>query len=106
MMDGKPECDCCGACCRGTLIVEAYWLDALREPRILGADVTGRHAPLDDLLDETRCILLAANAPCPFLGDDRRCTIYCTRPNDCVGMQADDEQCQEARRACGLGPLL
>lgn len=105
-MDGNIECGRCGSCCRGTLIVEADWLDALREPRLLGADVTGRQPTIDDLFnDETRCIILAANAPCKFLGDDNLCTIYSTRPNDCVGMPAGDEQCLEARRACGLGSL-
>ena len=29
------ECDKCGACCRGNLLVEAYELDVLREPRLI-----------------------------------------------------------------------
>lgn len=99
------ECDLCGACCRGTLIVEAYYLDALREPRILEADVTGRKRALDDLDYEWSCVLLAAGLPCRFLGDDGRCTIYSTRPNTCVGFEAGDEQCQEARAKMGLPPL-
>lgn len=99
------ECDRCGACCRGTLIVEAYYLDALREPRILDADVTGRRVAIDELTDEARCILLAANHPCRFLSANGCCTIYPTRPNVCVGMQAGDEQCQEARSQLGLLPL-
>jgi Fe-S-cluster containining protein len=99
------ECDCCGACCRGTLIVEAYYLDALREPRIIEADVTGRKVTLDDLDDEFRCVLLAAGLPCRFLGNDGRCVIYPTRPNTCVGFEAGDEQCQEARSQVGLPRL-
>lgn len=99
------ECDLCGACCRGTLIVEAYYLDALREPRILDADVTGRKPALDDLDDESRCVLLACGLPCRFLSADGRCTIYPTRPNTCVGFEAGDEQCQEARTKLGLPPL-
>ena len=99
------ECDCCGACCQGTLIVEAYYVDALREPRILDADVTGRRQTMDDLSDDDRCIILAANAPCKFLGNDNRCTIYPTRPNVCVGMEAGDEQCQKARNQRELPPL-
>jgi Fe-S-cluster containining protein len=105
MTTSRYECDLCGACCRGTLIVEAYYLDALREPRILDADVTGRKVALDDLDDECRCVLLAAGLPCRFLGDDSRCTIYPTRPNTCVGFEAGDEQCQEARSQLGLPPL-
>lgn len=99
------ECDRCGACCQGTLIVEAYHIDALREPRILGADVSSRQTSLDDLTDEDRCILLAANTPCKFLGNDNCCTIHPTRPNVCVAMPAGDEQCQYARRMRGLPPL-
>lgn len=105
MMSNRYECDCCGACCRGTLIVEAYYLDALREPRIIDADVTGRKVALDDLDDECRCVLLAAGLPCRFLDDGGRCTIYPTRPNTCVGFEAGDEQCQEARSQLGLPPL-
>ncbi len=105
-MTPRYECDLCGACCRGTLIVEAYSLDALREPRILGADVTGRRPTLDELADDDgRCILLAANQACRFLSPDGRCTIYPTRPNNCVGMEAGDEQCQQARSRLGLPPL-
>lgn len=99
------ECDRCGACCRGTLIVEAYYLDALREPRIMDADVTGRRTTIEELTDEDRCILLAANHPCRFLSADGCCTIYPTRPNVCVGMEAGDEQCQEARSQVGLPRL-
>lgn len=105
MTTPRYDCDLCGACCRGTLIVEAYYLDALREPRILDADVTGRKPVLDDLDDECRCVLLAAGLPCWFLSFDGRCTIYPTRPNTCVGFEAGDEQCQEARLSMGLSPL-
>lgn len=104
-MMSQYECDCCGACCRGTLIVEAYYLDAVREPRILDADVSGRRRTMDDLSDDDRCVVLAANRPCRFLSADGRCAIYPTRPNVCVGMEAGDEQCQEARARMGL-PLL
>ncbi len=104
-MTPEYECDRCGACCRGVLIVEAYHLDALREPRILDADVTGRRVTIDDLTDDDRCILLAASRPCRFLSAEGSCTIYPTRPNVCVGMQAGDEQCQEARSQLGLLPL-
>ena len=100
------QCDCCGACCRGTLIVEAYYLDALREPGILDADVRGRRPTMAELsADDGRCIVLAANQPCRFLAPDGRCAIYPTRPNACVGMEAGDEQCQQARSRVSLPPL-
>lgn len=104
-MTAAYECDRCGACCRGTLIVEAFHVDALREPRVLDADVTGRHPTIDELSEDDRCIVLAANHPCRFLSAEGCCTIYPTRPNVCVAMQAGGEQCQEARRQLSLPPL-
>ena len=104
-MTPQFECDRCSACCQGTLIVEAYYLDALREPAILHADLGGLRLTKDELSDETRCILLAAGQSCRFLSADGLCTIYPTRPNNCVGMEAGDEQCQEARSQVGLPPL-
>lgn len=104
-MPPEHQCDRCGACCRGVLIVEAYHLDVVREPRILDADVTGRKVTIEDLTDDDRCVLLAAGRPCRFLSADGSCTIYPTRPNVCVGMEAGDEQCQDARSRTGLPPL-
>jgi Fe-S-cluster containining protein len=105
----RYECDQCGACCKGSLIVEADDLDVLREPRLIGAD--RHHAGksvermVQDIQTEMMAVILACGSQCPFLGGDNRCTIYPTRPNVCVGMQAGDEQCQEARAAEGLPPL-
>jgi Fe-S-cluster containining protein len=105
-MTPRYECDGCGACCRGLLIVEADYLDVLREPRLLDADVTGRRTTVAQLAeDDGRCILLAANRPCRFLSPEGRCTLYPTRPNVCVEMQAGAEQCQQVRQQCGLPPL-
>lgn len=104
------ECDKCGACCSGTLIVEAEELDLLREPRLIESDPHwgGRtaEAVLHELQSEYgRAIILACGRRCTFLGADNRCAIYPTRPNVCVAMQAGDEQCQTAREAAGLPPL-
>lgn len=107
----KFECDKCGACCKGSLIVEAEELDVLREPRIVGADPYYRDKSVEQVLvqlqaDIGRVVLLACGKPCSFLGQDNQCTIYPTRPNCCVALQAGDEQCQEARADAGLQPLL
>ena len=105
------QCDQCGACCRGHLLVEAYQVDVLREPRLIEADLhrvgLSLDQVMDDLAQEGRCLLIAGGThhPCGFLGADNRCSIYATRPTDCVGMQAGDEQCQYAREAAGLPPL-
>jgi Fe-S-cluster containining protein len=106
------ECDRCGACCRGTLIVEAYELDILREPLLLAAD-HGKWCEsmtpdeiCTHLEQEGVCLVIAGNQPCKFLAEDGRCSIYPTRPNSCVGMQAGDEQCKSARAAVGLAALM
>ncbi len=107
----KYECDKCGACCR-QLIVEADELDVLREPRLIDADRHYAGKSVDEVIDELqsdvgKAIIIACGTarPCPFLDADNKCTIYPTRPNVCVAMQAGDEQCQAARQAEGLEPL-
>lgn len=105
----KYECDRCGACCLGHLLVEADLVDLLREPRLLEAD---RHRSgwsfdraAEDLEDEDRSLLIAGGTRCPFLGADNRCSIYPTRPAACVAMQAGEKQCQQVRHQAGLEPL-
>ncbi len=104
------ECDNCGACCKH-LLVEVYDLDLLREPKLATADIGDwargmAQAQLMAELDDGKCLLIAApGQTCQFLGDDNKCTIYPTRPNVCVAMEAGDEQCQESRRKDGLPPL-
>ena len=106
------ECDKCGACCTGNLLVEAYDLDVLREPRLADADIGQwtRGMTLQTLMaeleQEGKCLLLAGGVhTCTFLRDDNTCGIYPTRPNVCVGMQAGGDQCQQARGMEGLPPL-
>ena len=105
----RYECDNCGACCQGTLIVDADSIDVLREPRLIDIDPHFRGKAVEQVVaeieDEMKSILLACGTPCPFLGDNNRCQIYPTRPNVCVAMLAGDEQCQEARKEKGLPPL-
>ena len=108
----RYECDQCGACCKGYLIVEADDLDVSREPRLIQADPHYAAKPLDQVLHELqtdfgRALIIACGTdrPCSFLGADNKCTIYPTRPNACVAMEAGDEQCQLARGQAGLPPL-
>lgn len=109
----RYECDRCGACCRGALLVEVYDIDVLREPRLAAADVTrpdlgSVEAVMADLnSDIDRCLIIAGGVdhPCPFLGADNLCSIYPTRPNACVAMEAGSEVCQTARKAVHLSPL-
>lgn len=106
----RYECDQCGACCR-QLIVEADDLDLLREPRLIEADPYYAGKPIGEALtileEPGRALTIACGSarPCRFLDDDSRCTIYPTRPNECVAMQAGDEQCQRAREMAELPRL-
>ena len=107
----KYECDQCGACCRH-LIVEAEEIDYLREPKLAESDPHYRSKPPEEIVAELRSeigkVLVIACGhlrPCHFLDTDNKCTIYPPRPNDCVAMEAGDEQCQSARREAELPPL-
>lgn len=104
-MAGK--CLRCGACCR-SLIVEATWLDVEREPRIEEEckilDGNGT-IPRDEA---SWCVAVGRTQPCPFLRlkSHQRfgCSIYPTRPNECVAFGAGGEKCRGLRRAAGLKP--
>lgn len=99
----KYKCDECGACCSGALIVEIQQLDVVREPKLLDrAKLMDGNGKIEYESDWEKVYLLAASNPCPLLGPDCRCTIYPTRPNVCVAMEAGDSQCQLARHARGL----
>lgn len=107
---GEYVCDQCGACCKGHLIVGAESLDVIREPRLIEVDRYFRGKTVRQVVDEIendgKMVTLACGYSCSFLGGDNCCTIYPTRPNDCVAMQAGDDQCQQSRAAEGLPPLL
>lgn len=96
----KYECDQCGACCR-SLIVEADWLDAAREPKLLTLNPHVR--TLDDLRDTGKVVMMydTKTRACPFLvgqhGEKCSCSIYPTRPNECVGCEPGSPKCQQAR---------
>jgi Fe-S-cluster containining protein len=97
------ECDCCGACC-GAYFIFASDEDAHREPRIAQE---ARKLPESHATAEYRYHLypLPFLQACGFLGDDRRCTIYETRPDVCRQFAAGGHQCQLARERKGLPPL-
>jgi Fe-S-cluster containining protein len=102
------QCDRCGACC-SNLLVEAVWLDCVREPRILAHSRLA--LTLDDLRDEDRIVLLwdRDTHHCPFLKTRRdrscACGIYPTRPNACVACEPGGPKCQQARLLGSL-PVL
>lgn len=115
------KCDHCGACCQ-TLIVEADYLDCMREPRLFQLTDDKRQFDRSDIESGERCVVLydVKTKQCPFLRPitelslwhalgfketDTHCSIYNTRPNACVLVEAGDAKCQQARGMKGL-PLL
>jgi Fe-S-cluster containining protein len=102
----KYECDHCGACCE-KLLVEAYEIDVLREPRLILADPRTVNRPEEEVMEELRedgtCLLIAGPYKCKFRSS--QCQIYHVRPTVCVAMEAGDDQCQAARKESGLPPL-
>ena len=93
-------CQQCGCCCRH-FIVEAGILDVLREPRLLQTNQCGEHGPptIEELERGEKVVIVAMGQrwPCKFLGPDNQCTIYPTRPNECVAFVAGSAKCLEAR---------
>lgn len=105
----KPDCQQCGSCCKGFLIVEAFYVDVLRCPAILEVERGKKGQPTlaeMEAEEKDKCILLACGLehPCKLLRDNQ-CSVYPTRPNGCVYMQAGSSQCANARKLHGL-PLL
>lgn len=96
------ECDHCGLCCR-KLIVEAVAMDVLREPRIASV---GRHMDGHGTLPilDSAWSIAGADGECVFHKDDR-CSIYHTRPDECVAFFAGSAKCRELRESAGLQPL-
>jgi Fe-S-cluster containining protein len=100
----RYECDKCAACCKA-LIIEISHLDVVREPKILPVvtllDGNGK-IQYDSDWEKQYSLACGQASPCGLLGADNLCTIYLSRPNCCVGMQAGDDQCQMARGVMGL----
>ena len=111
-MFGRQGCQRCAACCQHT-IIEAEFLDALREPRIAaeGILLDGYGTIPPD--QSSWCLNRPLGGPCIFLeaarlptgGGQSRCTIYPTRPNVCVAFEPGSDACCRARADAGLLPL-
>lgn len=98
-------CDNCGACCR-KLIVEPTYVDAMREPRLF--QLASPNLDLQKFRDGEHTIHLwdTERHCCPLLDAQNRCTIYATRPQQCVVVEPGDAKCQQARELEGLPILL
>ena len=85
------KCKECGMCC-SQMILEIGHLDILREPRLAEfAELCDGNGKITFESDLEKEYLLPS--PCPFLTVDMQCSIYPTRPNICVAMEAGGVQC-------------
>ncbi len=99
------QCDNCGACC-SKLIVEPGYVDAMREPRLMQLAVDAG-VTAEQLKERTHCVPIRdrEHRRCCFLtgvtdgimGEQWLCSIYSTRPGECVYVQPGDAKCQQAR---------
>lgn len=101
---GEYACDLCGACC-ATFPIFASKADATRAPEIMseGKKLEGPAASAERAYQLHPLPFLES---CGFLDAERKCRIYETRPDVCRRFEPGGDQCQEARRRKGLGPLL
>ena len=95
------ECDNCGACCSGRLIVAVSSADIAREPRLREAGSRPEEINLE-FVDADRLLTWQQSPPCEFLcqADDqgrKLCGIYESRPSVCAAMKPGSEQCQLSR---------
>ena len=72
-LDGDDLCADCGWCCHDVTALRMTPPELERLP-LLAAHVTHREGPF---------ALVDVPGPCPYLGEDRRCTVFDERPFDC-----------------------
>lgn len=105
-MSHDSPCLTCGACC-ATFRVSFYWAEADDTPGgTVPVNLTSSLPPNRRCMKGTdtyapHCIALQGT-----VGECVRCTIYERRPSPCHEVQVADDQCQRARAAHGLPPLL
>jgi Fe-S-cluster containining protein len=85
---GIVDCTQCANCCR-TLRIVVTKDDVPRIARHLGMAEPEFIATYLERDEEGRYRIKAT--PCPFLGDDNRCTIYDVRPEKCRGYPFTDQ---------------
>ncbi len=101
----SSPCDNCGLCCT-KLIIEIEQIDVVREPKLLPIVRLLNPDSHRNSLWENKYILADGSAmPCGMLTDDKKCSIYPTRPNTCVGFEVGCDKCNELREDYGLPPL-
>lgn len=97
----EQSCLTCGACC-AYFRVSFYWAEGEHMP----ADVVEELTPVYSCMKGTnqknpRCVMLAGE-----IGKEVSCTMYEQRSSSCKEVMPADEQCNKARGAHGMIPLI
>lgn len=101
----ESPCKDCGLCCT-KLIIEIEHIDVVREPKLLPiARLMNPDRPRDSLWENEYMLACGSAMPCGMLTEDKKCSIYPTRPNTCVGFEVGCDKCNELREDYGLPPL-
>lgn len=95
------SCLSCGACC-AYFRVSFYWAEGEIIPEPLVEALTPVYSCMKGTnQSQPRCAALEGT-----VGEQVSCSIYALRSSSCQEVQAADSQCNKARRAHGLIPLV
>lgn len=97
----KDACLTCGACC-AYFRVSFYWAEGEGMPN----DAIEQLSPIYSCMKGTnqknpRCVMLSGE-----IGQQVSCNIYAQRSSSCKEVQVADEQCNKARLAYQMIPLV
>jgi uncharacterized protein len=95
------SCLNCGACC-AHFRVSFYWAEGLNLPEHYTEPVNAVYSCMSGTNQaQPRCIALEGE-----IGQQVGCSVYAARSSSCQQVQAGDSQCNKARAAYNLIPLL
>ena len=98
----KPDaCLSCGACC-AHFRVSFYWAEGLAMPEDYVEPLSSLYSCMKGTNQkQSRCIALEGT-----IGEQVSCGMYAARSGTCKEVQVADEQCNKARRAYNMIPLV
>lgn len=97
----QDACLSCGACC-AFFRVSFYWAEGEIMPEGVMDELTPVYSCMKGTNQKNpRCIMLSGE-----IGQQVSCTMYEQRSSTCKEVQAGDAQCNKARSAHGLIPLI
>ena len=97
----EQSCITCGACC-AFFRVSFYWAEGEQIPEQMVAPLTPVYSCMQGTNQKNpRCVALDGE-----IGKSVGCSIYPLRSSSCKEVQAGDSQCNKARAAHNLIPLI